>query len=110
MSVKELQTRLEKISADIDLQKEVLRKLEHSKSLVQGQLNAICDPMARLPLEIWPEIFLGCLPLLPEPGAHDAPMLLLNICHKWTDITLATPALWAAIHVPFRRGDGFKEV
>ncbi|KAJ7662452.1 hypothetical protein B0H17DRAFT_1211921 [Mycena rosella] len=25
-------------------------------------------------------------------------MLLLNVCHNWTDIAISTPALWTAIH------------
>jgi hypothetical protein len=29
-------------------------------------------------------------------------VLLLNICHAWTNIGLATPSLWAAIHIIFR--------
>ncbi|KAJ7915577.1 hypothetical protein B0H13DRAFT_2453881 [Mycena leptocephala] len=110
MSVKEIQARIAKLSTDIDLQKEVLRQLEQSKSAAQRELNAIRDPVARLPLEISSEIFLLCLPLQPMPGADDAPMLLLNICNAWTDIALSTPALWAAIHINFPHGEGFKEV
>ncbi|KAJ7748784.1 hypothetical protein DFH07DRAFT_713969, partial [Mycena maculata] len=73
----------EKILVDLDLQREVL---------------AVHDPLARLPLEISSEIFLQCLPPLPEPGAHHVPMLFLNICNAWTSIALSTPALWASIH------------
>jgi hypothetical protein len=29
-------------------------------------------------------------------------MLLLNICNAWSDIALATPALWDSIHIVFR--------
>jgi hypothetical protein len=29
-------------------------------------------------------------------------LLLLNICHAWTNIVLATPSLWAAMHIIFR--------
>ncbi|KAJ7453625.1 hypothetical protein B0H11DRAFT_1820304, partial [Mycena galericulata] len=100
MSVEELQARIAKISADIELQKAVLKNLEHSKILVQRQLNSVCDPIARLPLEISSEIFMQCLPPLPfPPGAHRIPMVLLNICSAWTDIALSTPALWATIFI-----------
>ncbi|KAJ7748799.1 hypothetical protein DFH07DRAFT_561280 [Mycena maculata] len=96
MSVKELEARFEKISVvDLDLQKEVL---------------TVHDPLARLPLEISSEIFLQCLPPLPEPGARHVPMLFLNICTAWTTIALSTPALWAAIHIIFPRHIDFKEV
>ncbi|KAJ7723013.1 hypothetical protein DFH07DRAFT_283749 [Mycena maculata] len=109
MSAQELEARIEKISADIDLQKEVLKKLEHSKAITQRQLNAVRDPVARLPFEISSEIFIQCLPSRPEPGLHHIPMILLNICHTWTEIALSTPALWAAIHIVFPRHEGFKE-
>ncbi|KAJ7453704.1 hypothetical protein B0H11DRAFT_1621137, partial [Mycena galericulata] len=101
---------IKKITADIEQQKEVLKKLEHSKSLVQRQLNNVRDPVARLPSEISSEIFTQCLPLLVEPGAHNIPILLLNICNTWTDIALSTPALWAAIRVVFPRPEGFPQL
>ncbi|KAJ7457929.1 hypothetical protein B0H11DRAFT_202993 [Mycena galericulata] len=110
MSVKELQARIEKISTDIERQKEVLHDLERSKSLAQRQLNAIRDSVARLPLEISTEIFIQCLPLLPEPGAHNIPMLLLNICNTWTGLALSTPALWDAIRVVSPRAEGFPQL
>ncbi|KAJ6542064.1 hypothetical protein DFH09DRAFT_1089395 [Mycena vulgaris] len=97
MSVNQLEARIQELSADIDRQREVLRKLEHSK-------------MARLPFDISSDIFIQCLPPRPHPGAHHNPMLLLNICNAWTEIAIATPALWVAIHVVFPRANGFHEV
>ncbi|KAJ7102789.1 hypothetical protein C8R44DRAFT_808538 [Mycena epipterygia] len=110
MSVKQLQTRIEQLSVDIERQKEVLKQLECNKRATQRQLNDILDPVARLPLEISSEIFIQCLPARPKPGASRAPMLLLNICNAWTDIALATPALWSSIHVEFPRVEGFDEL
>ncbi|KAJ7464799.1 hypothetical protein B0H11DRAFT_2198011 [Mycena galericulata] len=110
MSVHELEAQIEKLSADIAGQKKILANLEKSKSLVQRQLNAVRDPVARLPLEISSEIFLRCLPPLSEPGAHHVPMLFLNICNIWTDIALSTPALWATIRIVLPRADGFAEL
>jgi uncharacterized small protein (DUF1192 family) len=100
MSVKELQARIDKLAADIDLQKTVLQQLEQSKSAAQRQLNAICDPMTRLPPEISSAIFLLCLPHShPKPTPRTAPMLLLRVCHAWAEIAVSTPALWVAIRV-----------
>ncbi|KAJ7752414.1 hypothetical protein DFH07DRAFT_521028 [Mycena maculata] len=109
MSVQELEARLEKISADIDLQRELLKKLEHSKILVQRQLNAVRDPVARLPLEISSEIFVHSLSPRPEFGSQNIPMLLLNVCNAWANIVLSTPRLWAAIHVDFPQPESFKQ-
>ncbi|KAJ7457999.1 hypothetical protein B0H11DRAFT_2319680 [Mycena galericulata] len=111
MSVEELQAHIAKISADIELQKAVLKNLELSKIFVQRQLNSVRDPVARLPLEISSEIFIQCLPPLPfPPGAHRIPMLLLNICSAWTDIALSTPALWASIRTGLLRTEGLREL
>ncbi|KAJ7484970.1 hypothetical protein B0H11DRAFT_2279258 [Mycena galericulata] len=110
MSVQELQARIKKISVDIERQKKLLKDLEQNKCLVQRQLNAARDPVARLPLEISSEIFIQCLPPFPEPGAHRLPMILLNVCNAWTDIALSTPALWEAIRVVCPRAEGFPEL
>ncbi|KAJ6523343.1 hypothetical protein B0H19DRAFT_972830, partial [Mycena capillaripes] len=97
MSIEELRACIDQLSADILLQKEVLNQLEQSKSTAQRQLNAICDPMARLPLEISSEIFLECLPETPRSDVHAAPMLLLNICNAWNDLARSIPTLWTTV-------------
>ncbi|KAJ7748746.1 hypothetical protein DFH07DRAFT_560618 [Mycena maculata] len=110
MSAQELEARIGKISAEIELQKEVLKKLELSKMLVQRQLNAVRDPVARLPLEISSEIFIQSLSLAhPELGSQNIPMLLLNVCNAWANIAISTPRLWAAIHIDFPRAESFKQ-
>ncbi|KAJ7458014.1 hypothetical protein B0H11DRAFT_2062306, partial [Mycena galericulata] len=110
MPVEELQARIKKISVDIERQKKILKDLEQNKSLVQRQLNAARDPVARLPLEISSEIFIQCLPPFPEPGAHRLPMILLNVCNAWTDIALSNAALWEAIRVVYPRAKGFPQL
>ncbi|KAJ7646039.1 hypothetical protein DFH06DRAFT_1300825 [Mycena polygramma] len=106
--VDELREHIVKLSIEIDVQKELLKKLEHDRSLVQRQLNAVVDPVARLPVEISSEIFLQSLPPVPEPGAPQ-PLLFLNICHTWTDIALSTPHLWTGIHITSPCADGVKD-
>ncbi|KAJ7301841.1 hypothetical protein DFH08DRAFT_794879 [Mycena albidolilacea] len=101
MSAYELRAHIAKLDTEIDLQRELLKKLERDRSLTQRRLNSILDPLALLPLEISSEIFLQTLAPFPEPGILHAPMLLLNICNAWTNIALATPALWDAIHIVF---------
>ncbi|KAJ6489181.1 hypothetical protein C8R47DRAFT_1125252 [Mycena vitilis] len=100
-----LQALIETLSADIELQKNVLKNLEHHKSTAQSKLNAIRDPMARLPPEISSEIFLWqCTPDSPDsrppkPNVREAPMLLLNVCKAWSAIAVSTPMLWSTINV-----------
>ncbi|KAJ6624183.1 hypothetical protein B0H10DRAFT_1785072, partial [Mycena sp. CBHHK59/15] len=129
MSVANLRSRIEQVSADISQHKEALKLDEHNKRELQRQLNALLDPVARLPLEISSEIFRHCLPTdplsegnlplticmqyppaVPSPAANHAPMILLNICGAWTKIALSAPALWANIHAQFPRSEGFKEL
>ncbi|KAF8200029.1 hypothetical protein K438DRAFT_1966369 [Mycena galopus ATCC 62051] len=78
--------------------KKLLKKLRHDKSLVQGQLNALVDPVARLPLEISSEIFLQSA---TPPWSTLCPYaeLLLDICNAWTVIALSTPTLWSSIQI-----------
>ncbi|KAJ6510659.1 hypothetical protein C8R45DRAFT_1068621 [Mycena sanguinolenta] len=92
MSVEELHAHIVRLDTEIDLQKELLKKLEHDRSLVQRQLNAALDPVARLPVEISSEIFLYGT----QPAA-----VLMNICHAWSEIALATPTLWMSLRIDF---------
>ncbi|KAJ7896309.1 hypothetical protein B0H14DRAFT_2679004 [Mycena olivaceomarginata] len=96
-----LRARIEEISSEIDLQKELLRKLERDKSVAQRQLNSVVDPMAYLPLEISSEIFLQYLDLFSTAEERGARQLLLNICNTWTTIALSSPALWSTIEIQF---------
>ncbi|KAJ6477598.1 hypothetical protein C8R45DRAFT_363244 [Mycena sanguinolenta] len=73
------------------------------------QLNAALDPVARLPVEISSEIFLHSLQTSPS-RKQDVPTGLLGICHAWTDIALATPALWTTVHIHFPCGQDLAEV
>jgi hypothetical protein len=100
----ELRARVVELDTEIRRQRdsEVLKDLERDRSLVRRQLNALIDPVARLPVEISSEIFIQSLPPFPQPGAIHIPMLLLNICNTWRDIALSTPSLWAAIHITIR--------
>ncbi|KAJ7666913.1 hypothetical protein DFH06DRAFT_1384450 [Mycena polygramma] len=118
-SVEELRARVAKLSLEIDLQRAVLKDLQKDKSLAQRELNAVLDPVARLPLELSSEIFFQTLqgveghrerlaPSFPEPRADHLPLLFLNICHAWTDIALSMPELWSAVQMDLPWTGGFK--
>ncbi|KAJ7655856.1 hypothetical protein DFH06DRAFT_1412932 [Mycena polygramma] len=97
---------------EVYLLTKLLKNLENKKSDVQYELNAALDPVGRLPFELSSEIFLQSLPAFAEPGAQAVPILLLKICHAWTEIALSTPALWASIqlHAPeFNYTQAFKD-
>ncbi|KAJ7486654.1 hypothetical protein FB451DRAFT_1534603 [Mycena latifolia] len=76
------------------------------QSAAQRALNALRDPVARLPLELSSAIFVRCLLGSREAlGVRHAPMLFLNVCNAWTDIALATLALWAGVHADGAKAD-----
>ncbi|KAJ7649880.1 hypothetical protein FB45DRAFT_778799 [Roridomyces roridus] len=110
MSELELEALIVKVSADIERQTEVLQGLQRNKSHLHRRLNALRDPMARLPLEIAAEIFLQCLPSDKDPRPSDTHMLLLNVCHAWTDIAISTPRLWAELYLDLPQPEGFPEL
>ncbi|KAJ7439112.1 hypothetical protein FB451DRAFT_979873, partial [Mycena latifolia] len=87
--------RLEELDSAIEAQKQVLATLEHTRTAVRRQLNGLCDPMTRLPIELSSEIFMRCLSTpIHNPRQSSAPLLLLNICNSWTNIAVSTAALW----------------
>ncbi|KAJ7908872.1 hypothetical protein B0H13DRAFT_2015688, partial [Mycena leptocephala] len=94
MSVEGLQSHIAKLSADIELQKEVLKQLERSKVLLRSSSTLSGIQWHGFPSKYRRKSFSP-----PRPSAHTAPMLLLNVCHAWTHIALSTSILWAAIHL-----------
>ncbi|KAJ6477555.1 hypothetical protein C8R45DRAFT_1101876 [Mycena sanguinolenta] len=111
MSVEELRARIVTLDSEIERQrseKNPLEKLEKDKIFALRQLNAALDPVARLPVEISSEIFLCSLAAIP--GKQDVPTGLLRVCSFWTDIALATPALWTSVRIRFPCGDDVAEV
>ncbi|KAJ6532274.1 hypothetical protein DFH09DRAFT_1370338 [Mycena vulgaris] len=78
-----------------------LHPLENETNLQQNrQITAAAYPVLTLPNEIVSEIFIHFLPLYPKPPPLIgllSPALLCEICHKWRNIGLTTPALWRAV-------------
>ncbi|KAJ7636750.1 hypothetical protein FB45DRAFT_907248 [Roridomyces roridus] len=114
-SIHELHERIEGLSQAITRQKELLRELEQQRSDARLDLNAILDPVARLPVEVASHLFWQCIPgALDFETSHLRPAsLLLRICRRWRAIALATPCLWATIddaHLPLKDFRGLLEL
>ncbi|KAJ7130372.1 hypothetical protein C8R44DRAFT_872183 [Mycena epipterygia] len=80
-----------------------IRSLRQERDLPQGRLDAYTYPVLTLPNEIVSEIFVHFLPVYPRRPpmiGRLSPASLGQICRKWREITLSTPALWAAITLP----------
>lgn len=96
------------ITSEIEGVKEQLEKLLKEREDINEHLKthkALLSPVRRLTPDILQRIFTHCLPTGRNPvmSSKEAPLLLGRICSQWRDIALATPNLWAAIHiaVPF---------
>ncbi|KAJ7613014.1 hypothetical protein FB45DRAFT_938768 [Roridomyces roridus] len=93
-SVHELRVRIGAVEDVIERQQEVLRDLERQRSNIQTELNALLDPMARLPPEISSEILLQSM---STTRTWDFMNTVLRVCRSWHDLALATPSLWSTI-------------
>ncbi|KAF9444247.1 hypothetical protein P691DRAFT_807686 [Macrolepiota fuliginosa MF-IS2] len=96
--------KLHDITGEIEEIKAQLGKLLQEKEDLNEQLKAhkaLLSPARRLPPDVVQKIFLHCLPMDRNPvmSCKEAPVLLGRICSQWRDIALATPRLWAAIHI-----------
>ncbi|KAJ3512087.1 hypothetical protein NLJ89_g3727 [Agrocybe chaxingu] len=97
-SLKSLEGELDKIGkiwADLSRQ--------HASLLAEvNTVREIIAPMRRVPTDILQEIFRHCLPTKYNAimSAEHCPLLLTRVCRSWRNIALATPSLWASLHIP----------
>ncbi|KAF7364016.1 F-box domain-containing protein [Mycena sanguinolenta] len=71
--------------------------------------KAILSPVRRLPPEILGEIFSLVVratfdSYTPPPVTQHAPWLLTRVCRYWSEVALATSALWSMVYVNFDHG------
>jgi len=81
-----------------------LEKLSKEKEDLDRQIKAhrlLISPARCLSPDVIRRIFFYCLPSDRNPvlSSREAPLLLGHICSQWRHIVLATPSLWAAIHI-----------
>ncbi|KAJ6573380.1 hypothetical protein DFH09DRAFT_1277033 [Mycena vulgaris] len=97
---KELAYLTEEILRLESLLEEASNKRDCLKQFIDAHL-ALVSPVRRLPDDIVGTIFVAALPSTRNPAisSDEAPLLLCQICRSWRIIALATPRLWARIHV-----------
>ncbi|KAJ6456434.1 hypothetical protein C8R45DRAFT_1222121 [Mycena sanguinolenta] len=96
--------RLHRLDDEIaELQKAIdkLAEERHTLCTYVDAHEALISPVRRLPLDIIQEIFIACIPTHRNcvMSASEAPVLLGRICSLWRAISLATPRLWARLHI-----------
>jgi hypothetical protein len=94
------------IEAQIPEPERITGSLGEEEDSLRGRLATYTYPVLTLPGEIVSEIFVHFLPDFPQyppPIGLLSPYLLCQICRKWRDIALATPALWSVISLSFNK-------
>ncbi|KAK7001446.1 hypothetical protein R3P38DRAFT_3049167 [Favolaschia claudopus] len=85
------------------LQKSIEKLQEKRKTLSTyvDEYKALISPIRRIPQDVLSEIFIACLPTHRNcvMSASEAPVLLGRICSSWRALSLATPRLWASLHI-----------
>ncbi|KAJ7123304.1 hypothetical protein C8R43DRAFT_1241181 [Mycena crocata] len=86
--------RLETLIQDLSARRD---KIEESIQLHQ----AVLAPVRRLPDDVLQDIFLACLPTHRNAvmSTREAPLLLCRVCRTWRALALATPRIWASLHI-----------
>ncbi|KAJ7077466.1 hypothetical protein C8R43DRAFT_1083431 [Mycena crocata] len=87
--------RLEALIEDLFAQREKVKEAIDLK-------RALLSPVRRLPDDLLQDIFLACLPTHRDAvmSPREPPLVLCQICSFWRALALATPTLWASLHLP----------
>ncbi|KAJ7621953.1 hypothetical protein DFH06DRAFT_1059957 [Mycena polygramma] len=99
MAAANIRARIDELSLAIQRQEEILQNLRKSRNDTRCELNAVVDPMARLPLEISSGILSLCVPKFPHPSQDGAPVAFLYVCRAWRTIAFSSALLWAALRI-----------
>ncbi|KAJ7171062.1 hypothetical protein C8R46DRAFT_1349173 [Mycena filopes] len=84
-----------------------LLSLRLEQTLAQERLDSYKYPILTLPNELTSEIFTQFIPpypLCPALNGPSSPNILTQICRKWRQVAMATPALWRGIQLCVPRG------
>ncbi|KAJ7739883.1 hypothetical protein B0H16DRAFT_1694427 [Mycena metata] len=112
MSTNRLRIRLAAFDASIAEHQIALETLQRGRATVAAELSSKATfSVVTLPVEITTAIFTLCLPTIEElhennirrrdgsamPPTLTAPSILVECCHAWRDIAVATPSLWTTL-------------
>ncbi|KAJ7633181.1 hypothetical protein FB45DRAFT_523350 [Roridomyces roridus] len=95
-------TRITQLDIQIEKLQRLMDPLLAEREQCQQSLAEYKYPVLTLPAEITSEIFGHFLPSYPERSSligPQSPSFLLQICRRWRDVALATPALWSTMEL-----------
>ncbi|KAJ7123289.1 hypothetical protein C8R43DRAFT_1241172 [Mycena crocata] len=100
-----LQSDLTSLSKELGRLDTLIRDLSAQRDKIEESVElhrAVLAPVRRLPDDVVQHIFLACLPTDRNAvmSTREAPLLLCRTCSTWRVLALATPKLWASLHVP----------
>ncbi|KAJ7634642.1 hypothetical protein FB45DRAFT_470961 [Roridomyces roridus] len=97
LQMKRLDTKIAELQQALS---KLLEKREGLQTYVQAH-EALLSPIRRMPADVVQEIFKACLPTHRNcvMDASEAPLLLGRVCSAWRTLSLATPRLWASLHI-----------
>ncbi|KAJ7048282.1 hypothetical protein C8F01DRAFT_1192541 [Mycena amicta] len=92
------------VNADMDRLQTLIKGLESRRDILQKFISAhraLISPMRRMPPEILQHIFGEVLPERRNCAISkkEGPLLLGLVSKSWRAVTLATPRLWASVHI-----------
>ncbi|KAF7308187.1 F-box domain-containing protein [Mycena chlorophos] len=96
--------RLELIKLDAEIQL-LLNKRERLEHAISSH-ELLLAPIRRLPDDVLRVIFVGILPERRNTALDEdeGGLLLCRVCRHWRDVALATPRLWASMHIVLPSG------
>ncbi|KAJ7165456.1 hypothetical protein C8R43DRAFT_1104111 [Mycena crocata] len=101
---KGIQTDLDSLSKELARLDSLIRDLSVQRDKIKEVIGfncALISPVRRLPDDVLREVFLACLPSHRNAvmSTREAPLLLCRVCSTWRVLALATPPIWASLHL-----------
>jgi hypothetical protein len=108
---KDIRRVVEQAEADIAIFDQEIARIHEVLAHIKSRRQEMCRyaeehrgflaPVRRCPDEILSEIFIHCIPAqeLPIRVTKRRPLLVDQICRRWREVALGTPALWSDVIV-----------
>ncbi|KAJ7472621.1 hypothetical protein FB451DRAFT_1089498 [Mycena latifolia] len=95
---------VDKITSEIERLQTLINELAGKRANLIEFIDAhlaLVSPARRLPEDVVAEIFAAALPSDRNAvmSGDESPLLLCHICRAWRRLALATPRLWATLHI-----------
>ncbi|KAJ7154905.1 hypothetical protein C8R43DRAFT_1000684 [Mycena crocata] len=102
--IEDTQRELASLSTELGRLEELIRDLSARRDEIWKSIElkqALIAPVRQIPDDVLQDIFLACLPTHRNAvmSTTESPLLLGRICSSWRALALATPRIWASLHI-----------